>query len=59
VDDAGWTATFKFMADMNMKRGNFPDKVKWMNWVIRLTNVEPAERGGCGGGKIRVGRAGF
>jgi hypothetical protein len=43
VDDASWTATFKFMADMNKKRGDFLDKVKWMNWVIRLANIVPAE----------------
>jgi hypothetical protein len=51
VDDAGWTATYKMVADMNLKYGRgefmeggvFPDKVSWMDWVIRLANVAPAE----------------
>jgi hypothetical protein len=51
VDDAGWTATYKMVVDMNTKYGRgeymeggvFPDKVAWMDWVIRLANVAPAE----------------
>jgi hypothetical protein len=51
VDDAGWTATFRMVADMNTKYGRgefmeggvFPDKVTWMDWVKRLVNATPAE----------------
>jgi hypothetical protein len=51
VDDAGWTATYKMVADMNTKYGRgqfmeggvFPDKVTWMDWVMRLANVAPVE----------------
>jgi hypothetical protein len=39
------------VVDMNSKYGRgefmedgiFPDKVAWMDWVVRLANVEPAE----------------
>jgi hypothetical protein len=51
VDDDGWTATYRTVADMNTKYGRcefmeggvFPDKVWWMDCVIRLGNVAPAE----------------
>jgi hypothetical protein len=51
VDDAGWTATYKMVVHTNTKHGRvefmeggvFPDKVAWMDWVIRLANVAPAE----------------
>jgi hypothetical protein len=51
VDDAGWTATYKMAVHMNTKHGRgefmeggvFPDKVTWMDWVIRLAIVLPAE----------------
>jgi hypothetical protein len=51
VDDAGWTATYKMVVHMNTKHGRgefmeggvFPDRVAWIDWVIRLANVAPAE----------------
>jgi hypothetical protein len=51
VDDADWTATYKIVVEMNMKYGRgefmesgvFPDRVTWMDWVIRLANVAPVE----------------
>jgi hypothetical protein len=50
VDDAGWTATHKLLADMNTKYsrcdstdgGVFPSKVTSTDWLIRLTNVAAA-----------------
>jgi hypothetical protein len=51
VDDAGWTATYKMVVDMNttygrdafMEGGVFPNEVAWVEWVIRLASIAPAE----------------
>jgi hypothetical protein len=51
VDDADWTAKYKIVVDMNIKYGRggfmeggvFPDRVTWMDWVIRLAKVAPVK----------------